>query len=135
MALPKNICWLKCQNFMRSCHPWWHFNSSAENRKTIALQRKSRLCRFPQPLIHHIGHSRNKLSVGGFAFFGTDGVAEVAVQHLPVASGPGYLHQVPDGPFHPGSSGVENHRQLRIETICWNIYGINVLLFIGLYSL
>ena len=93
------------------------------------------LCRLPQPLIHHIGHSGNKLPIGGLPFFSADGIAEIAVQSVPVASGPGYLHQVPDGPFHPGSGGVEDDRQLGVEAICWNIYGINVLLFIGLYSL
>ena len=135
MALPKNICWLKCQNFMRSCHPWWHFNSSAENRKTIALQRKSSLCRLPQSLLHYIGHSGDEFTVGGFSFFGADGVAEISVQDIQFASGPGNLDQVPDGSFHPGSSGVKHNSQLGVETICWNIYGINVLLFIGLYSL
>ena len=64
-----------------------------------------------------------------------NGVAEIAVQNFPVASGPGDLNQMPDGPLHPGSGGVEDNRQLEIEAICWNIYGINVLLFIGLYSL
>ena len=78
MALPKNICWLKYRNFMRSCHPWWHFNSSAENRKTIALQYKSGLCRLPQSLLHHIGHSGDELAIGRLAFFGADSVAEVA---------------------------------------------------------
>lgn len=84
---------------MRSCHPWWHFNSSAENRKTIALQRKSRLCRFPQTLSDNVGHSGDECSIGGLAFFGTDSISEVPVQHLPVASGPGHFNKVPDGPL------------------------------------
>ena len=93
------------------------------------------LCRFPQTLFYHIAHSCDEFSIGGLAFFGADGVAEVAVQGFPVASGPGDFDEVADGPLHPGSGGVKDHRQLGIEAICWNIYGINVLLFIGLYSL
>ena len=93
------------------------------------------LCGFPHAEFHHVCKAGDEFSVGGFAFFGADGVAEVAVQGVPVPSGPGDLDQVADGPLHLGSGGVEDKRQLGVETICWNIYGINVLLFIGLYSL
>ena len=64
----------------------------------IALQRKFCLCRFPQPLLYHVAHPGDELAVGGFAFFGTDGIAEVTVQYLPVPSGPGDFNQVADGP-------------------------------------
>jgi len=40
-----------------------------------------------------------------------------------------------DGPLYPGSGGIEPGRQLGIKAVYWDIYGIKVLIFIGLFSL
>ena len=89
MALTKYIGWLKTVIFMRIFSPSLALADASRNQKTIAVQRKSGLCRFSQPVLHHIGHSCDKLAIGRFSFVGADGVAEVAVQYFPVSSGPG----------------------------------------------
>ena len=64
------------------------------------LQQQFPLCCFPQTLLDHIGHSCDELAVGGLALFCADGVAEIAVQGVPVPSGPGDFNQMTDGPLH-----------------------------------
>ena len=54
-------------------------------------------CRFLHAQFHNVGDPGDEFAIGGFAFFGADGVAEVAHQHIHVASGPGDLHQMADG--------------------------------------
>ena len=109
------------------------------NRKSIAAQYFSILRSLLHAQFDDVGDSRDKLSIGGFSFLGMNGVAEVAIQHFNVSPSPGHLHQMPDGPLHPGCGGVEGGCQLGIQaegdSVYWDIYGINVLLFIGLFLL
>ena len=77
-------------------------------------------------LLDYIGHSCNQFPIGGFAFFRADGVAEIAVQGVPVPSGSGDFDQMADSPLHPGCGGVE-------YGIYRNIGDINALMFIGLF--
>ena len=131
-----------------------------QNLKSLAAQHFSALCRLPQPLFDNIAHSGDELAVGGLAFLCADGVAEITVQNVPVAPGPGDFDQVADGPLHPGGGGVEHGCQLGVQSegdgidvcpilhhqqdgldgvtrncIYRDIGGINVLIFIGLFLL
>ena len=79
MALQKDICWYKCRLFMRSSNPLWHFHQDMEIEKSIAPQQKISLCCFPQSLLHHVSKSCDEFTIGGLAFVGADGIAEVTV--------------------------------------------------------
>ena len=51
------------------------------------------------PLLHHIGDSRDELSVGGFSLVHGNGVAKVFLQNVQVSPAPGYFDEVTDGPL------------------------------------
>ena len=108
-----------------------------ENKKSRSESSCFFLCGFPQPLLDDVGHPGDEFPIGGLAFFRADGIAEVAVQGIPVASGPGDFNQMPDSPLHTGGGGVEHDGQLGIKTegdgVYRNIGGIKVLYFIGLF--
>ena len=84
---------------MRGSHSSRHLGRPFNGGKSIVPQQQFRLCRFPQTLLDHIGHSCDEFPIGGFAFFRTDGVAEIAVQGVPVPSGPGDFDQMADNPL------------------------------------
>ena len=73
----------------------------------------------PLPFIqpHLISYHRNKLRVGRFAAQIVDGVAEVAVQGIHIATVPCHLDGVADGPLYPAGGGAVFLGDLRGETL------------------
>ena len=57
------------------------------------------LCRASHPQFDHIGHSCDELPIGRLASAGRDGISEILVQYIQVASAPGPFDEMADGPL------------------------------------
>ena len=74
-----------------------------------------------------VGYHGDEFTIGGLALDAADGVAEELLQHLHIATVPGYLNGVADGTLHTGGGGVEALGHLRVEHLCDGIYHVQVI--------
>ena len=65
--------------------------------------------------LQFVSDKRNELRIGGLSLGIAHGVAEEALQSVQIATIPGNLDGVPDGPFHSAGRGAEILGHLRVE--------------------
>ena len=71
-----------------------------------------------------VGDQGDELTVGGLALGVADGVAEKSLECIQVASVPGHLNGMADGPLHPGGCGLEGLGHLRIQDLGDGVDGV-----------
>ena len=64
-----------------------------------------------QPVCNH----GDEFAIGGFSFCRIDGVAEILLQGVQIASVPSHLDGVANGPLHPAGSSAKPLGHFRIE--------------------
>ena len=100
----------------------------------------------PLLILYHVDpdfvcEKRYAFAIRGFALAAVDGVTEIGIEHVNVATIPGDLYCVANCAFNPGRGGSVLFGNGRIKTfgdgvrrqIYQGVYWPNILVFIGLY--
>ena len=115
MALPKKVYGVKNLVSAPFSDVYGVDASCPKSRKSVAAQSEIRHLRCLQLKLELVCDEGDEFRIRGFSLGVADGIAEESLQGVQVASVPGYLDGMADGPFHPAGGGLECFCHLRVE--------------------